>query len=120
MGLLLLIVLAGSVLSVLYWVGVAAIVMAIAQAAIWLFWAVVWVISRPFVWFIVRPFEFVTGSRRSRPPILATRDQKTAPTSPAPLTMTDKVEQLHRLQALRDNRAITQAEFDKMKAELLA
>lgn len=129
MGVLLLIVLASSVLSVLYWVGVAAIVMAIAQAGIWLFWAIFWLISRPFVWFIIRPFEFITGkNRRGRGQTKqspASQSVTSTPTSPVPtntanqMTVVSKVDQLHRLQGLVDSGTISHAEFDKLKAELL-
>jgi len=86
-----------------------------------------WVITRPIVWFIVRPIQFIFGNRETPTakqaapapePFTATMPSIAEPNSTTSLTV--KVDQLAKIKALLDNGTISQGEFDRMKSEVLA
>jgi len=111
---------------VLFWAAVVATATAILAFLLLILQAAWWLVTRPIVWLIIRPVEYMCGAK-DRPP---NRDSPTAraqakvlPIISDPVvrpSITEKVEQLGKLQSLLDNGAINQNEFDRMKNEVLA
>lgn len=118
MAAMLLILFASAVLTVIFW----AIVAAAALAILHILWAIVrgifWLITRPIVWLVVMPLQYLFGGSQTAAPVakqIPARANSSQGTS-----STEKLQQLSKLRALHDSGAITQAEFDRLKCELLA
>lgn len=106
----LLLLFAACVLTVLFWAAVFAAALMVMSALSLALQAVWWLITRPFVWLVIRPLQFIFGSERSSPTQVRLASAGTAQT----------VDQLTRLQTLLATKAITQEEFDRMKGAILA
>ncbi len=77
-----------------------------------------WLITRPIVWLVVMPLQYLFGGSQTAAPVakqIPARANSSQGTS-----STEKLQQLSKLRALHDSGAITQAEFDRLKCELLA
>lgn len=111
MVLLLLIFFASAVLTIMFWATAAAVALAILQGIFWL-------ITRPIVWLVIMPLEYLFGG--SQKPSPGTQKASVRAINPAATSSTGKLQQLAKLKALLDSGALSQAEFERLKSELLA
>lgn len=117
---------AAAVLTMLFCAAVVATATAILAVLLLILQAGWWIITRPIVWFIIRPVEYLCGIKTSPPnevTSVAKVRAKTLPSIPLPVAtsaMTEKVEQLQKLKSLLEDGAINQDEFEGMKTEVLA
>lgn len=105
------VLLASAVLVILFWSTAAVIAVAILRGLIWL-------ITRPIVWLVIMPLQYLLGG--SRTPAPATQQVPVRASNSQKMPSAEKLQQLSKLKALHDCGAITQAEFDRLKRELLS
>lgn len=118
MAILLLLIFAGAVLTVLFWATAAAVALAVLQMVLLVLQGIFWIVTRPFVWLVVMPLQILFGGSRTPAPV--TQQIPARANSSQGMSSTEKLQQLSKLRALHDSGAITQAEFDRLKCELLA
>lgn len=109
MALLLLLFFASAVLTIIFWAAASAVALAILQGIFWL-------ITRPIVWLVIMPLQYLFGSSEKQPQ--GARQGSLRSPGPAAASSTDKLQQLAKLKALLESDAITNAEFERLKAEL--
>lgn len=109
MALLLLLLFASAVLTIIFWATAAAVAVAILQGIFWL-------ITRPIVWLVIMPLQYLFGG--SQKPSPGTQQASLRAINSPVSSPTDKLQQLGKLKALLDSGALSQAEFERLKAEL--
>jgi len=117
MAAMLLLLFASAVLTAIFWTTVMAAALAILQILLAIVRGIFWLITRPIVWLVVIPLHYLFGGSRTPAPVTQ-QIPATAP-STAASSSTEKLQQLSKLKALHNSGAITQAEFDRLKRELL-
>lgn len=111
MALLLLLFFASAVLTIMFWATAAAVALAILQGIFWL-------ITRPIVWLVIMPLQYILGG--SQKPSPGPQQASLRAINPAAASSTDKLQHLAKLKALLDSGALSQSEFERLKSELLA
>lgn len=113
----LLLLLVGAIGTILFWALAASLAMAIGAGLLLVLNFIWWLVTRPIVWPIMAIRRLVNGGPmgQSRPAYV--------PSLPIQADVAhdihDRADRLSRLKALMDSGALSQAEFDRMKAEVL-
>ncbi len=110
--LFLLILFLAAVGTVLFWAAVLAAAMAIGAGILLVLNFLWWLITRPIVW-PIRAIGYLVRPRPERPA------PNNVPDAGAAQNVQALADRLERLKALLDDGALSQAEYDKMKAEIL-
>jgi hypothetical protein len=117
--LVVLLILGGAVATILFWALAASIAIAIGAGILLVLNFVWWLVTRPIVWPIRAIRWLFTGGPRGQSITVSAAANQAVIQQGIAQDIHDRAERLSRLKALLDTGALSEAEYARMKAEIL-